>query len=488
MHKPFWSWSLFSSRRPLRRARRGNKRPRGRTLRFEPLQPRQMLTVAVAGLQGEEDGLFATEALVAAEVPEGDVVAELVALPEGSDLPHPDDYVEMGPVRLEEVTSPLLESSDLQFDFAPLAPTFDEADLAQGLALDHTDGGPFLKRDLPLAEAEGPWTGQFLPGRSRIGGNGAITQRYGQDVSAAEGIAADHTDGGPVLKRDLPLAELAIDETPSPDDPGPWSNGAALGASAKRFAFSPFGPSNTAASLERSEVRDATGGEDEGAFEFQPLSGSGSGSATGHVLSSGFVVQPTAAFVPEVIGNYNTTTPISTTTYEYWESQGVYFTAAIETTGTLTIVATAGPGTAWTYDETLITTYTVTTTATDGASSSGSGEYNYSFQASGDADGSTFSFTADGEGDESGSFTNVWGDIWEGGFIDYTWDATYSFEDKIGTPRILRRARPPAQPPGGPTSKRRTAARANTGIPSWEETTSSRGRSKSTAASMRSAA
>ena len=81
-------------------------------------------------------------------------------------------------------------------------------------------------------------------------------------------------------------------------------------------------------------------------------------------LSTGFAVDPTAAFVPNQIGNYDSTTPTSTTTTPVWtDAQGITHTASVFCQSTLTIVATADDSGDWTYDESLDKTWLVSVTA-----------------------------------------------------------------------------------------------------------------------------
>jgi hypothetical protein len=106
-------------------------------------------------------------------------------------------------------------------------------------------------------------------------------------------------------------------------------------------------------------------------------SGSGSGSGSGEepvagprlALSTGYVIDPSVPFVPEEIDNYGSNTSDITTTVENWVEDDVSYTATIVDDWTLIITATAGPNDLWSYDESLISVYTV--------SIAGDGSYSY---------------------------------------------------------------------------------------------------------------
>ena len=95
----------------------------------------------------------------------------------------------------------------------------------------------------------------------------------------------------------------------------------------------------------------------------------GENAGTTQLLSTGFVVEPTSAFVPGTLENYG---PVTTTTdtmaTPVTETWGIY-TATVGCKSTLKITETAYGDGDWTYDESLKEKWSVTITGTDGSTS-----------------------------------------------------------------------------------------------------------------------
>jgi len=155
------------------------------------------------------------------------------------------------------------------------------------------------------------------------------------------------------------------------------------------------------------------------------------------VLHTGYVVDPAVPFILAEIGNYSSTIEETTTTEETWEEGGISYTATIVNDSTLSITATFGPGNAWNYEESLVSTYTVTTTGSDGSTAHESGTYNYTFSASGTTDASgavettSYTFTADGTSSASGSVTESYSSSGWSNTTTYQWTWSASFQDTV---------------------------------------------------------
>ena len=163
----------------------------------------------------------------------------------------------------------------------------------------------------------------------------------------------------------------------------------------------------------------------------QPWSGGSGGSMT-QVLSTGFIVSPTATFVPADIGNYSSTTPASTTTTPTWtDAQGITHTASVSCQSTLTIAATADGSGDWTYDESLSETWLVSVTSPDDTNSTETDTYGYTFVSSGGPNGSTFTFTSTASASAAGSCDEVWNTDSGNGAAIYAWTYTASYDPTI---------------------------------------------------------
>jgi len=345
-----------------------------------------------------------------------------------------------------------------------------------GMAGDHTGGGPLLKRDAPVEEQE---FARLPAGRGGLGGS--------QGVAAGEPaggmIPAGALSGGvAAFDRDATLqAGTAVSGRAATQGKPYRSQGTRFGAAGSAFSEGQAAatvmplPRDPAAGDLRARTEAGGGfmtlssgggsgstsgsgsgyGSSSGSGSGWGGSGSGSGSASGgsgsasggitqpvfqpprHVLHTGYVVDPAVPFILADIGNYSSTTPETTTTEETWEEGGVTYTATIVKNSTLSITATFGPGNAWTYDESLVSSFTVTTIGSDGSTASESGTYNYTFTASGTTDASgavettSYIFTAGGSSSAGGSVTETYS---SGGWSDtstYQWIWSASFQDTV---------------------------------------------------------
>ncbi|GAB6166132.1 hypothetical protein JCM19992_21320 [Thermostilla marina] len=346
---------------------------------------------------------------------------------------------------------------------------------AVGVAGDHTGGGPFLKRETPVEEQEfarlsadrgglaglqGVAAGKPASGKIPVGlmsAGGVAFERYQGRQGGSVGTGRAEWAGKQSNSRGVGFAEaqpglagrqVPAVAAPSAFEPAPRDlrapgqpGGGFMTLSSGSGSGSGSGGSGSA-----SGWGSASGGS--GSASGSGSAGGGSGSASGgipqpvfqpprHVLHTGYVVDPAVPFIPAEIGNYGSTIEDNTTRQESWEEGGITYTATIVNNSTLSITATFGPGNTWTYDESLVSSFTVTTTGSDGSTAYESGTYDYTFTASGTTDASGtvettgYTFTANGTSSASGSVTQTYS---SGGWSDtstYQWTWSASFQDAV---------------------------------------------------------